>query len=103
MPINSFDNYPMSWKPTLPKTNQPIYQALAAQLETDIKNGTLQPGIMLPLNVNLQIISILILVQYREPSSCVNKRDYYLLRSDEVPLFLPGLEVIPSCLMVSMI
>ncbi len=65
MPINSFDNYPMSWKPTLPKTNQPIYQALAAQLETDIKNGTLQPGIMLPpqreladyLDINLSTIS----------------------------------------------
>lgn len=65
MPINSFDDYPMSWRPTLPRTNQPIYQALATQLESDIKNGTLQPGVMLPpqreladyLDINLSTIS----------------------------------------------
>jgi len=30
MPINSFENYPMSWKPSIDKTQRPIYQALAA-------------------------------------------------------------------------
>ncbi|WP_310604754.1 aminotransferase-like domain-containing protein [Anaerosporobacter sp.] len=65
MPVNSFDDYPMSWKPTLSKTKQPIYQALVAQLEADIKDGTLQPGTMLPpqreladyLDINLSTIS----------------------------------------------
>ncbi|WP_455718792.1 aminotransferase-like domain-containing protein [Anaerosporobacter sp.] len=65
MPVNSFDDYPMSWKPTLHKTSKPIYQSLASQLESDIKNGTLQPGTMLPpqreladyLDINLSTIS----------------------------------------------
>lgn len=65
MPINSFDDYPMSWKPTLHRNEQPIYQALASQLESDIKSGTLQPGTMLPpqreladyLDINLSTIS----------------------------------------------
>lgn len=65
MPINSFDDYPMSWKPTLHRNDQPIYQALASQLESDIKSGTLHPGTMLPpqreladyLDINLSTIS----------------------------------------------
>lgn len=65
MPVNSFDDYPMSWKPTLHRTSKPIYQALANQLESDIKNGTLQPGTMLPpqreladyLDINLSTVS----------------------------------------------
>ncbi len=35
MPINSFENYPMSWKPTIDKMKKPIYQALASQLEEE--------------------------------------------------------------------
>ncbi|MDQ0247691.1 hypothetical protein J2S09_005344 [Bacillus fengqiuensis] len=31
MPINSFENYPMSWKPSIDKTKKPIYQVLAEQ------------------------------------------------------------------------
>lgn len=65
MPVNSFDDYPMSWKPTLHKKGKPIYQELANLLESDIKNGTLQPGTMLPpqreladyLDINLSTIS----------------------------------------------
>ncbi|MGG4492063.1 PLP-dependent aminotransferase family protein [Metabacillus idriensis] len=48
MPINSFDNYPMSWKPSINKTEKPIYQALAGQLEQDVLNGVLLPGTKLP-------------------------------------------------------
>lgn len=65
MPINSFDNYPMSWKPTLDPSTKPLYKALAAQLETDIQNGTLTPGTRLPpqreladfLDINLSTVS----------------------------------------------
>ncbi|WP_010676752.1 aminotransferase-like domain-containing protein [Bacillus timonensis] len=65
MPVNSFDNYPMSWKPSMDKTNKPIYQALANQLKQDIINGVLLPGTKLPpqreladyLDVNLSTIS----------------------------------------------
>ncbi|WP_121612516.1 aminotransferase-like domain-containing protein [Mesobacillus foraminis] len=65
MPINSFENYPMSWKPSIDKTERPIYQALARQLEQDIVNGFLLPGTKLPpqreladyLDLNLSTIS----------------------------------------------
>ena len=48
MPINSFDDYPMSWRPTLDKSGRCLYQRLAAQLEADIQNGVLKPGTRLP-------------------------------------------------------
>ncbi|GGH86376.1 DNA-binding transcriptional MocR family regulator [Pullulanibacillus pueri] len=48
MPINSFENYPMSWKPSIDKTEKPIYKALAGQLEKDILSGNLLPGTKLP-------------------------------------------------------
>ena len=48
MPINSFENYPMSWKPVLENGTQPLYRYLAAELEKDIKNGELLPGTKLP-------------------------------------------------------
>jgi DNA-binding transcriptional MocR family regulator len=65
MPINSFENYPMSWKPSIDKTKRPIYQTLAGQLEQDILNGDLIPGTKLPpqreladyLDLNLSTIS----------------------------------------------
>ncbi|USK58209.1 PLP-dependent aminotransferase family protein [Peribacillus asahii] len=65
MPINSFENYPMSWKPSIDKTKKPIYQAIARQLEQDILNGVLLPGTKLPpqreladyLDLNLSTIS----------------------------------------------
>lgn len=65
MPINSFDNYPMSWKPCLNNITGPLYKALADMLEEDIKSGRLTPGTKLPpqreladyLDINLSTIS----------------------------------------------
>ena len=65
MPINSFDNYPMSWKPTLTRSGRPIYLELAQQLERDIESGALKPGTKLPpqreladfLDINLSTVS----------------------------------------------
>jgi DNA-binding transcriptional MocR family regulator len=65
MPINSFDDYPMSWKPNLGKASGPLYKALAGMLEEDIKNGELTPGTKLPpqreladyLDINLSTVS----------------------------------------------
>lgn len=48
MPFNSFDNYPMSWKPQRPDKDRPLYISLAGQLERDIKSGELLPGTKLP-------------------------------------------------------
>ena len=35
MPVNSFDDYPMSWKPTKDQLTQPYYLSLAALLDVD--------------------------------------------------------------------
>jgi DNA-binding transcriptional MocR family regulator len=48
MPVNSFDNYPMSWKPDKNVLKRPYYQSIASLLEHDIKNGFLAPGTKLP-------------------------------------------------------
>ena len=48
MPVNSFDDYPMSWRPTIDKTVKPYYVSLAKKLEEDIKRGLLLPGTKLP-------------------------------------------------------
>ena len=65
MPVNSFDNYPMSWKPDLSRVTGPKYIALAKLLEEDIQNGKLKAGTKLPpqreladfLDLNLSTIS----------------------------------------------
>lgn len=65
MPVNSFDDYPMSWKPDLRRASGPKYLALARMLEADIQNGVLKPGTRLPpqreladfLDVNLSTVS----------------------------------------------
>lgn len=65
MPVNSFDNYPMSWKPKLEKTNKPLYLSIADLLENDIVDGILLPGTKLPpqreladfLDINVSTIS----------------------------------------------
>lgn len=65
MPVNSFDNYPMSWKPDLNDITGPKYIALAKLLESDIKSGKLKAGTKLPpqreladfLDLNLSTIS----------------------------------------------
>lgn len=33
MPINSFDHYPLSWKPDLSRLSRPYYLSLARDLE----------------------------------------------------------------------
>lgn len=48
MPVNSFDNYPMNWKPVLHDRRPPIYTRLARQLADDIRTGVLKPGDKMP-------------------------------------------------------
>lgn len=48
MPVNSFENYPMSWKPVKRNDNKPLYISLADQLEELILNGSLAPNTLLP-------------------------------------------------------
>ena len=53
MPVNSFENYPLSWIPPwrrneAPLPKGPLYLALAAALEADIASGRLPPGTKLP-------------------------------------------------------
>ena len=65
MPFNSFENYPMSWKPSLDKNARSLYQALAQQLADDIQSGILLPGTKLPpqreladfLDINVSTVS----------------------------------------------
>ena len=48
MPINSFDHYPMSWKPDKSALKRPYYSSIASLLERDIVHGFLAPGTKLP-------------------------------------------------------
>lgn len=65
MPINSFENYPMSWKPDKRELSSPIYYCLADMLERDIRNGLLSANTKLPpqreladfLDLNLSTIT----------------------------------------------
>lgn len=65
MSVNSFDDYPMSWRPKLERTAKPLYLSLARQLECDIQSGLLLPGTRLSpqreladfLGVNLSTVS----------------------------------------------
>lgn len=65
MPVNSFDNYPMSWRPSLKRECGPMYIVLAKQLEQDIMSGELLPGTKLPpqreladfLDINVSTVS----------------------------------------------
>lgn len=65
MSVNSFENYPMSWRPVLKKGTDPLYKRLASQLETDIADGILLPGTKLPpqreladfLDINVSTVS----------------------------------------------
>jgi len=65
MPINSFLDYPMSWKPQINKHEKPLYRVLANILETDIQRGLLKPGDKLPpqreladfLDINLSTVT----------------------------------------------
>ncbi|MBS4960116.1 MAG: PLP-dependent aminotransferase family protein [Clostridiales bacterium] len=48
MPINSFEHYPMNWKPERSRLKGPYYLALASALEEDIMSGLLPAGTRLP-------------------------------------------------------
>ncbi|MDQ0361954.1 aminotransferase-like domain-containing protein [Breznakia pachnodae] len=65
MPINSFDDYPMSWIPNKSKLKKPIYLSIANELITDIEEGVLEANTKLPpqreladyLDLNLSTIT----------------------------------------------
>ena len=48
MPVNSFEYYPMTWKPDKKRLQAPLYLSLATLLETDIAGGYLSAGTQLP-------------------------------------------------------
>ena len=48
MPVNSFANYRMNWKPRRAELRAPLYLSLAALLERDILSGALPRGTRLP-------------------------------------------------------
>ena len=48
MPVNSFEDYPMSWKPQKSKLEKPYYLSIAASLEADILSGKLPENTKLP-------------------------------------------------------
>lgn len=66
MPFNSFENYPMTWKPTLNKSkNTPLYLEIVRALGADIESGVLHPNDKLPpqreladyLDINLSTVT----------------------------------------------
>ncbi|MCM3768625.1 PLP-dependent aminotransferase family protein [Neobacillus niacini] len=65
MPVNSFENYPMSWKPDKKQLVSPLYKSIASLLEYDILNGFLAPNTKLPpqreladyLDINLSTVT----------------------------------------------
>ncbi len=66
MPVNSFENYPMTWKPRINKNGDvPLYIEVARALEQDVRNGMLCPNDKLPpqreladyLDMNLSTIA----------------------------------------------
>lgn len=65
MPVNSFENYPMTWKPNRNQLTSPLYLSIANLLEYDIVNGYLAPNTKLPpqreladyLDINLSTIT----------------------------------------------
>ncbi len=48
MPVNSFDQYPLSWKPERARLTRPYYASLLSDLETAILSGRLAEGTKLP-------------------------------------------------------
>ena len=78
MPRNSFENYPMSWRPTLKNGTGPLYIRLATQLENDIAHGVLRPGTKLPpqreladfLDINISTVSRAFKICSRQRNLC---------------------------------
>ncbi len=48
MPVNSFENYPMAWKPQKEKLTKPYYLSIASCLENDILTVRLLEDAKLP-------------------------------------------------------
>lgn len=48
MPVNSYENYMLTWRPDKNKLNRPIYKSLVRQLEDDILSNKLQENTQLP-------------------------------------------------------
>lgn len=48
MSVNSFENYPLSWRPDKSKLSPPYYKSLADDLEYRIMSGELKEGVRLP-------------------------------------------------------
>lgn len=48
MPVNSFENYILTWKPDKSKLQSPLYLYIARQMEQDILSGVLTPDTKLP-------------------------------------------------------
>ncbi len=102
MPVNSFDNYPMSWRPDLSQITGPKYAALAKLLERDIKRGALKPGTKLPpqreladfLDLNLSTISkaYTLCEQKGLLSASVGSGTYVSSDADAEPVLLCGRE-----------
>lgn len=77
MPVNSFDDYPMSWKPKKELLTAPKYRALADLLADDILTGKLSPHTKLPpqreladyLDLNLSTVT-------RAFQHCTQKRTH---------------------------
>lgn len=65
MPFNSFEDYPMTWRPDRERLTRPLYQSIADLLERDILEGTLASHTKLPpqreladfLDVNLSTVT----------------------------------------------
>ena len=74
MPVNSFENYPMSWKPILPHSTKALYLTLAEALENDIRSGVLRPGTKLPPQRELaDFLDINVSTVTRAFKLCANK------------------------------
>lgn len=65
MPVNSFENYPLSWKTEREELDKPFYSSIAKKLEEDILSGRLPENTKLPpqreladyLDLNLSTIT----------------------------------------------
>ena len=78
MPIYSFDDYPMAWRPDRTRLYAPFYRTPAVRLERDILGGRLPPHTKLPpqreladfLDLNLSTVT-------RAFRLCTDKRLIY--------------------------
>lgn len=74
MPINSYDNYPLTWRPDKQKLKRPYYRSLIQQLEQDILKNKLQKNTQLPsqreladyLDLNFTTVARLINMELRK-------------------------------------